>query len=111
MFPNKNHSSPPALWDPCDYVLQNNYVIAHVAGAMNTATDFLSRTEINTTEKLEMKLRNTIQTKAVEVNIQSSGIADEEQIYLHPDDEKKLGPKRKYQKPSADRNTTNRKTK
>ena len=71
----------------CDYVLQYNFVIAHVAGAMNTAADFLSRTEINPTEKLEMNLRNNIQTKAIEVNIQSSGIAEEEQIYLLPDDE------------------------
>ena len=34
----------------CDYVLQYNFVIAHVAGAMNTAADFLSRTEINPTK-------------------------------------------------------------
>ena len=78
---------PPALWSACDYVLQYNFVIAHVAGAMNTAADFLSRTEINPTEKLEMNLRNDIQTKAIEVNIQSSGIAEEEQCYVHPDDE------------------------
>ena len=67
---------PPALWNASDYVLQYNFVIAHVAGAMNTAADFLSRTEINPTEKLEMNLRNDIQTKAIEVNIQSSGIAE-----------------------------------
>ena len=78
---------PPALWNACDYVLQYNFVIAHVTGAMNTAADFLSRTEINPTEKLEMNLRNDLQTKAIEVNIQSSGIAEEEQIYIHPDDD------------------------
>ena len=73
---------PPALWNACDYVLQYNFVIAHVAGAMNA--DTLSRTEINPTENLEMNLRNDIQTKAIEVNIQSSGIAEEEQIHIHP---------------------------
>ena len=78
---------PPALWNACDYVLQYNFVIAHVAGAMNTAADFLSRSEITPTEKLELNLRNDIQTKAIEVNIQSSGIAEEEQIYVHPDNE------------------------
>ena len=77
-------SIPPALWNACDYVLKYNFVRAHVAGAMNTAVDFLSRTEINPTEKLEMNLRNDIQTKAIEINIQSSGIAEEEQIYIHP---------------------------
>ena len=78
---------PPALWNACDYVLQYNFVKAYVAGAMNTAVDFLSRTEINATEKPEMNLRNDIQTKAIEVNIQSSGIAEEEQIHIHPDNE------------------------
>ena len=78
---------PPALRNACDYVLQYNFVIAHVAGVMNTAADFLSRTEYNPTEKLEKNIRNDIQTKANEVNIQSSGLAEEEQIYLHQDDE------------------------
>ena len=63
---------PPALWNACDYVLQYNFVIAHVAGSMNTAADFLSRTEFNPIEKLEMNIRNDIQTAAIEVNIQST---------------------------------------
>ena len=78
---------PPTLWDACDYVLQNNFVISDVAGSMNTATNFLSRTEVDPTEKLEMTIRNDIHTKAIEVNIQSSGIVEEEHIYVLPDDE------------------------
>ena len=78
---------PPALWNACDYVLQYNFVIAHVAGSKNTAADFLSRTEIDSTEKLEMTIRNDIHTQAIEVNIQSSGIVEEEQIYILPDEE------------------------
>ena len=78
---------PPALWNACDYVLQYNFVTAHVAGSMNTAADFLSRTEVDPTEKLEMTIRNDIHTKAIEVKIQSTGIVDEEQIYILPEDE------------------------
>ena len=78
---------PPALWNACDYVLQYNFVIAHVVGSMNTAVDFLSRTEVNPVEKLEMSIGNDTQTRAIEVNIQSSGIVEEEQIYILPDDE------------------------
>ena len=78
---------PPALWNACDYVLQYNFVIAHVAGSTNTAADFLSRTEVDSTEKLKMAIRNDIYTKAIEVNIQSSGIVEEEQIYVLPDEE------------------------
>ena len=78
---------PPALWNVCDYVLQENFIISHVADSMNTAADFLSRTEVNPVEKLEMSIRNDIQTRAIEVNIQSSAIVEEEQIYILPDDE------------------------
>ena len=78
---------PPALWNACDYVLQYSFVIAHVAGSMNTAADFLSRTEVNPVEKLEMSIRNDIQTKAIEVNIQYSGIVEDKRIYILPDDE------------------------
>ena len=41
---------PPALWNTCDYVLQYNFVTALVAFSMNTAADFLSRTEVDSTE-------------------------------------------------------------
>ena len=63
---------PPPLWNACYYVLQYHFVIAHVAGAMNTAADFLSRAEINPTEQLEMNIRNDVNTQAIEVNIQST---------------------------------------
>ena len=77
---------PPPLWNACDYVLQYNFVIAHVAGAMNTAADFLSRAEPNPTEKLEMNMRNDVTTQAIEVNIQSTGVAEEETLYLLPEE-------------------------
>ena len=85
IFPNENDSS--STLESCDFVLQYNFVIAHVAGWMNTAADFSSRTEVDPTEKLEMTIRNDIHTKAIEVNIQSPGITEEEQIYTLPDDE------------------------
>ena len=77
---------PPQLWNACDYVLQYNFVIAHVAGAMNTAADFLSRAETNPTEKLERNIRNDVTTLAIEVNIQSTGVAEEETLYILPEE-------------------------
>ena len=77
----------PALWNACEYVLQYNFVIAHVAGSMNIAAVFLSRTEVDPTEKLEMTIRNDTHTKAIEVKIKSSGVIAQEQIYILPDDE------------------------
>ena len=53
---------------------------------MNTAADFLSRAEVNPTEKLEMNIRNDVTTKAIEVNIQSTGVAEEESLYILPEE-------------------------
>ena len=77
---------PPPLWNACNYVLQYKFVIARVAGAMNIAAGFLSRAEVNPTEKLEMNIRNDVTTKAIEVNTQSTGVTEEEPLYILPQD-------------------------
>ena len=48
---------PPALWNACDFVMQLNFKIAHIAGSVNTAADFLSRLELKVTEKIRLKIR------------------------------------------------------
>ena len=63
---------PPALWNACDYVLQFNFKIAHIAGSVNTAADFLSRLELKLTEKICLKIREDIQTTPIEVTTSSS---------------------------------------
>ena len=73
---------PPALWNACDYVLQFNFKIAHVAGSVNTAADFLSRLELKVTEKIRLKIREDIQTTPIEVTTSSSDVADEEQLFF-----------------------------
>ena len=40
---------PPAIWNACDYVLQFNFTVAHIAGSVNTEADFLSRLELKVT--------------------------------------------------------------
>ena len=78
---------PPALWNACDYVLQFNFKIAHIAGSVNTAADFLSRLELKVTEKIRLKIREDIQTTPIEVRTSSSDVADEEQFFFtHADD-------------------------
>ena len=80
---------PPALWNACDYVLQFNFKIAHIAGSVNTAADFLSRLELKVTEKICLKIREDIQTTPIEVTTSSSDVADEEHIFFtHEDDAK-----------------------
>ena len=78
---------PPALWNACDYVLQFNLKIAHIAGSVNTEADFLSSRELKVTEKIRLKIREDIHTTPIEVTTSSSDVADEEQVFFtHADD-------------------------
>ena len=78
---------PPPLWDACDFVLQINFTIAHIPVKMNTAADFLSRLEMDPNEKIILRIREDIPTKPIEVNIESTGIAQEEQVFFDPTDQ------------------------
>ena len=99
---------PPSLWNACDYVLQFNFIIAHIAGSVNTAADFFSRLELKVTEKIHLKIREDVQTTPIEVSTSSSDIADEEQFFLtQPDsqdetEEQVLQRKEKSQKNAAE---------
>ena len=79
---------PPTLWNACDYVQQFNFEIAHIAGSVNTAVDFLSRLELKVTENIRLKIREDVQTTPIEVTTSSSDVADEEQFFFtHTDDQ------------------------
>ena len=68
-------------------MLQFTFRIAHIAGSVNTAADFLSRLELKVMEKIRLKIREDIQTTSIEVTISSSDVADEEQFFFtHADD-------------------------
>ena len=73
---------PPTLWNACDYVLQSNFKMAHIAGSVNTAADFLSRLELKVTERIHLKIREDVQTTPIEVTTSSSDVADEEQFFF-----------------------------
>ena len=77
---------PPTLWNACDNVLQFNLHIMHVAGTQNTAVDFLSRIDLNPKERIELKLRDDITVRPIQVNLQSADVADEEQFFFLPDE-------------------------
>ena len=70
---------PPPLWNACDFVIQFNFTIAHIPGKNNTAADYLSRMEMDPTEKLVLKIRADVETQPIEVNVQSAGVSEEEQ--------------------------------
>ena len=69
-------------------MIQFNFVIAHIPGAQNTAADYWSRLEADPKDKLVMKIREDVQTLPIEINVQSAGVSQEEQIfYTNNDDE------------------------
>ena len=73
---------PPFLWNACDYVLQFNFKIAHIAGSVNTAADFLSHLELKVTQRIRPKIGEDVQTTTIEVTTSSSDVADEEQFFF-----------------------------
>ena len=73
---------PPSLWNACDYVLQFDFNVAHIAGSVNTIADFLSRLEMKVTERIRFKIREDVQTIPIEVTTSSSDVADEEQFFF-----------------------------
>ena len=81
---------PPVLWNACDYVLQINFKIPHLAGSVNTPADFLSRLELKVAEKIRLKISEDIQTTPIKVTTFSSDVADQEQFFFtqaHNNDE------------------------
>ena len=78
---------PQALWKACDYVIQFNLVLAHIPGTQNTAADNSSRLEVDPKDKLVMKIREDVQTVPIEMNVQSAGVSQEEQIFYTNDDD------------------------
>ena len=80
-------TTPPALWNACDYVLQFQFRIMHVEGSQYTAADFLSRLKLTPKEKVQLKLRDDILTSPIKANLQSTDVADEEQLVFLPNEE------------------------
>ena len=99
---------PPSLWNACEYVLQFNFKIAHIAGSINTEADFLSRLELKVKEKIHLKIREDVQTTPIEVSTTSTDVADEEQVFFtltgaqDQTEEQILQPKEQSQKKAAE---------
>ena len=79
----KTKAVPPSLWNACDYVLQFNLKIAHIAGSVNTAADFFSRLELKVTERIRLKIREDVQTTTIEVTTSSSDVYRRRTVFLH----------------------------
>ena len=108
LFLNKGDS--PTLWNACDDVLQLSFHIMHVAGTQNTAADILSRIDLNPKQRVELKIRNDITIRPIQVNLQSTDVADEEQFFFLPkktiEIEEKILLRKKARQNARDEETT-----
>ena len=95
---------PPPLWNSCDFVLQFNFTIANIPGKINTATDFLSRLEKDLNKKNILKIREDIPTKMIEVNIEYTGIAQEEPVYFDTTDQQETTERELWKRKGEARN-------
>ena len=73
---------PAPQWNACDYVIQFNITIAHIPGENNSTADYLWRLEMQPNDKLVLRIQEDITTKPIQVNIQSAGVAQEEQMFF-----------------------------
>ena len=77
---------PPPLWNACDFVIQFNFTIAHIPVKNNTTADYLSRMEMDPTEKLVLTIRTDVETQPIKVNVQSAGVSEEELVFIKEED-------------------------
>ena len=87
-------------------MLQFNFKVAHIAGSVNTAADFLPRLELKVTERIRLKIRGDVQTTPIEVTTSPSDVADEEQFFItHTDNqdetEEQILQRKKYSREKA----------
>ena len=78
---------PPPLWNACDFALQFTFTIAHIPGKIIFAAAFLSCLEMDPNAKIILKIIQDIPKKLIEVNIDSSGISQEERVFFDTTDQ------------------------
>ena len=71
---------------------------------MSTAAEFLSRLEKDLNEKLFLKITEDIPTKPIEVNIESTGIAQEEPVFFETTDQRETTEKGLWARKAEARN-------
>ena len=75
----------------------------HVAVTQNTAADFLSRIDLNPKKRVDVKIRDDITIRPIQVNLQSTDVADEEQLFSFQTKLLKLKKKSSYEKNKQDK--------
>ena len=62
--------------------MQFNFTNAHIPGKMTTAAVFLTRSEVDPYEKFILEVREDVPTKPIKVMVESTGIVQDEPVFL-----------------------------
>ena len=68
---------PPLSWDAFDFVLQFNFYYCTHFWDKEPSSKFFIHLEMDPNEKIIFKIREVIPSQPIEVNIESTGIAQE----------------------------------
>ena len=82
----------------------------HVAGTQNTAEDILSRIDFNPKERVELKIRDDVIIRPIQVSLQPTDVADEEQLFFLPEETIEVEGEILLQKEQARQNARNEET-
>ena len=77
---------PTPFWNACGFVLQFNFSTAHISDKVNASADFLSRLETDTNDKNILEIREDVETEPIEINNDSTGIAQDDQVFSQTND-------------------------
>ena len=94
----------PPLWNACDFVLHFSFTIAHIPGKMNTAAGFSSRLDLDPNGKIILKIREDFPKNLIEVNIESTGIAQEKPVFVDTTDQQETTKKELWKRKEEARN-------
>ena len=86
------------------FALQLIFIIAHIPGKVTSTGDILSRIEINPNEKLPFKIWEDVPTQPIEVNIQSTGLTQEDQVFFHTENAELPYAEQLWQRKQKERN-------
>jgi hypothetical protein len=60
---------PAPLWNFLDRLMSFNFVLGHIPGIANAAADYLSRLQIDPSEKFRLKMKENIKLREIELDI------------------------------------------
>ena len=67
----------------CDFCFK--FVPEHTTGTRNNTTGYLSSFEVNADQEIDLTIRVKIHVQPDDVDIKSTGVVEEEPLFLEPD--------------------------